>query len=156
MTWISAKAWASQISNNYIIRSPGVAKDEHQQSYRNEYDRSKIETSEYLGYTNTNRIPQKVKATGHGYNMINPKYREKEVKIVQAYWGEGKRKYKNILGLIVNIKSVWRGKFTRKFIYDKIVMSYLHQKFLDIMSKTLVNHVRPQLGDVSYWWNYRS
>ena len=38
-----------------------------------------------MGYTNTNRIPEKVKATGHGHNMINPKYRDKASKIVQAY-----------------------------------------------------------------------
>ena len=47
-----------------------------------------------MGYTNTNRIPEKVKETGHGYNMIKPKHRDKASKIVQAYWGERKRKYK--------------------------------------------------------------
>ena len=33
-----------------------------------------------MGYKNTNRIPEKVKATGHGYNMINPKYSIKHQK----------------------------------------------------------------------------
>ena len=66
------------ISNNYIILPPKL-KNEHYQSYRNEYNRFQIEASLHRGYTNTNRISQKVKATGHGYYMINPKYREKKV-----------------------------------------------------------------------------
>ena len=90
---------------------------------------------------------RKAKAAGRGHNMINPKYREKAAKIVQAWWRERKEKYKKILDQIVKIQSVWRGKFTRKYVYDIIFMSYLHQKFLDIMSKTLVNHVRPQVWD---------
>ena len=77
---------------------------------------------------------RKVKATGRGHNMINIKYREKAAKIVQAWWRERKEKYKKILDQIVKIQSVWRGKFTRKYVYDIIFMSYLHQKFLDIMS----------------------
>ena len=90
---------------------------------------------------------RKAKATGRGYNMINPKFREKAVKIVQARWTERKEKYKKILDQIVKIQSVWRGKFTSKYVYDIIFMSYLHQKFLNIMSKTLVNHVRPRVWD---------
>ena len=90
---------------------------------------------------------KKVKATGRGHNMINPKYREKAAKIVQAWWRGRKEKYKKILDQIVKIQSVWRGKFTRKYVYDIIFMSYLHQKFLDIMSRTLVNHVRPKVWD---------
>ena len=90
---------------------------------------------------------KKVKATGRGHNMVNPKYREKAAKIVQAWWRGRKEKYKKILDQIVKIQSVWRGKFTRKYVYDIIFMSYLHQKFLDIMSRTLVNHVRPKVWD---------
>ena len=90
---------------------------------------------------------RKVKATGRGHNMINPKYREKAAKIVQAWWRERKEKYQKILNQIVKIQSVWRGKFTRKYVYDIIFMSYLHQKFIDILSKTLVNHVRPRVWD---------
>ena len=88
---------------------------------------------------------KKVKAVGHGHNMVNPKYREKAAKIVQAI-GE-KEKYKKILDQIIKIQSVWRGKFTRKYVYDIIFMSYLHQKFFDIMSRTLVRHVRPIVWD---------
>ena len=90
---------------------------------------------------------RKVKATGRGHNMINPKYREKAAKIVQAWWRERKEKYQKILSQIVKIQSVWRGKFTRKYVYDIIFMSYLHQKFIDIMSRTLVRHVRPRVWD---------
>ena len=49
----------SQISNNYLMRSPGDIKDDR---IRNEYERSQIETSQHMGYANTNtnanRIPQ--------------------------------------------------------------------------------------------------
>ena len=90
---------------------------------------------------------KKVKATGRGHTMINPKYREKAAKIVQAWWRERKMKYKKILEQIIKIQSVWRGKFIRKYVYDIIYMSYLNQKFLDIINKTLVNHVRPQVWD---------
>ena len=90
---------------------------------------------------------KKVKAVGRGHNMVNPKYREKAAKIVQAWWRERKEKYKKILDQIIKIQSVWRGKFTRKYVYDIIFMSYLHQKFFDIMSRTLVRHVRPIVWD---------
>ena len=57
----------SQISNNYIMRSPGDPKDDHIVSYRNDYERSQIETSQHMGYAN--RIPQ--------FNIDMEKKREK-------------------------------------------------------------------------------
>ena len=51
--------------------------------------------------------------------MINPKYREKAAKIVQAWWRERKQKYNKILDQIIKIQSVWRGKFIRKFVRNK-------------------------------------
>jgi len=79
--------------------------------------------------------------------MINPKYKEKAAKIVQAWWRDQKAKYKNILNQIVKIQSFWRGKFTRKYVYDIIYLSYLHQRFFDIMERTLVSHARPLVWD---------
>ena len=90
---------------------------------------------------------KKLKAKNRGQIMINPKYKEKAARIVQAWWRDQKAKYKNILKQIVKIQSVWRGKFTRKYVYDIIYLSYLHQKFFDIMEKTLVNHTRPIVWD---------
>ena len=87
------------------------------------------------------------KGAKRGQNMINPKYKEKAAKIVQGWWRDQKAKYKNILNQIVKIQSVWRGKFTRKYVYDIIYLSYLHQRFFDIMEKTLVNHTRPMVWD---------
>ena len=87
------------------------------------------------------------KGTKRGQNMINPKYKEKAAKIVQGWWRDQKAKYKNILNQIVKIQSAWRGKFTRKYVYDIIYLSYLHQRFFDIMEKTLVNHTRPLVWD---------
>ena len=90
---------------------------------------------------------KKLKTKNRGQNMINPKYKEKAAKIVQQWWRDQKAKYKNILNQIVKIQSVWRGKFTRKYVYDIIYLSYLHQRFFDIMEKTLVNHIRPIVWD---------
>ena len=86
---------------------------------------------------------KKARTGGRGITSINPKYREKAAKIVQAWWRERKEKYKKILEQIIKIQSVWRGKFTRKYIYDVIYISYLQEKFLSIMRNVLVNHVRP-------------
>ena len=87
------------------------------------------------------------KGAKRGQIMINPKYKEKAAKIVQGWWRDQKAKYKNLLNQIVKIQSVWRGKFTRKYVYDIIYLSYLHQRFFDIMEKTLVNHTRPLVWD---------
>ncbi len=62
---------------------------------------------------------------------------------MQAWWRERKARYKRILDQIIKIQSVWRGKFTRKYVYDIIYISYLQEKFLSIMRNVLVNHVRP-------------
>jgi len=90
---------------------------------------------------------KKARAGGRGITTLNPKYREKAAKIVQAWWRERKEKYKRILEQIIKIQSVWRGKFTRKYIYDVIYISYLQEKFLSIMRNVLVNHVRPLVFD---------
>ena len=90
---------------------------------------------------------KKMKAKNRGQIMINPKYKEKAARIVQGWWRDQKAKYKNILNQIIKIQSVWRGKFTRKYVYDIIYLSYLHQRFFDIMEKTLVNHTRPIVWD---------
>ena len=86
---------------------------------------------------------KKARTSGRGFTNINPKYREKAARIVQAWWRERKERYKKILEQIIKIQSVWRGKFTRKYVYDIIYISYLQEKFLAIMRNVLVNHVRP-------------
>ena len=90
---------------------------------------------------------KKARTGGRGINTVNPKYREKAAKIVQTWWRERKQKYKRILEQIIKIQSFWRGKFTRKYIYDVIYISYLQEKFLSIMRNVLVNHVRPYVFD---------
>ena len=90
---------------------------------------------------------KKARTGGRGITAVNPKYREKAAKIVQTWWRERKQKYKRILEQIIKIQSFWRGKFTRKYIYDVIYISYLQEKFLSIMRNVLVNHVRPFVFD---------
>ena len=86
---------------------------------------------------------KKARTSGRGFTSINPKYRDKAARIVQAWWRERKERYKKILDQIIKIQSVWRGKFTRKYVYDIIYISYLQEKFLAIMRNVLVNHIRP-------------
>ena len=86
---------------------------------------------------------KKARTSGRGFTNINPKYRDKAARIVQAWWRERKERYKKILEQIIKIQSVWRGKFTRKYVYDIIYISYLQEKFLAIMRNVLVNHIRP-------------
>ena len=90
---------------------------------------------------------KKARIAGRGITTLNPKYREKAAKIVQSWWRDIRERYKRMLEQIVKIQSVWRGKFTRKYIYDVIYISYLQEKFLNIMRNVLVNHVRPYVFD---------
>ena len=86
---------------------------------------------------------KKARISGRGFSAINPKYRDKAARIVQSWWRERKERYKKILEQIIKIQSVWRGKFTRKYVYDIIYISYLQEKFFAIMRNVLVNHIRP-------------
>ena len=84
-----------------------------------------------------------IKAGTGGREIVNPKYKEKEAKIIQTWWRENKLKNKKILEHIIKIQSFWRGKFTRKYIYNIIFMIYLQHSFMNIIWRVLVNHVRP-------------
>ena len=75
--------------------------------------------------------------------FINPKHREKAAKVVQGWWRDIKGRYQKILNKIILIQSVWRGRWLRKYIYDIIYLSFLHQRFCDIIERVMVNHVRP-------------
>ena len=90
---------------------------------------------------------KKVKAKRRGPNHINYNDREMAAKIVQEWWRERKLKHKKILDRIIKIQSVFRGKHSRKYVYEIILLSYLPQKFVEIMNKTLVNHIRPKVFD---------
>ena len=78
-----------------------------------------------------------------GYMNYNPKYREKAAKVVQGWWRDLKERYQKILDKIILIQSAWRGRWLRKYIYDIIYLSFLHQRFCDILEKVMVSHVRP-------------
>lgn len=90
---------------------------------------------------------KKCKAKGKGPNHINYNDRQRAAKVVQEWWRKRKLKYKKILDRIIKIQSVFRGKYTRNYIYNKCFMNNLYQQFFDIMNKTLVNHIRPKLFD---------
>ena len=90
---------------------------------------------------------RKSRAIGRGSNHINLYEREKAAKIIQEWWGERKLKYKKRLNQIIKIQSVFRGKFIRNYVKDVYFLMFLYQKFIDIMNKTLVNHIRPKVFD---------
>ena len=90
---------------------------------------------------------RKSRAIGRGSNHINLNEREKAAKIIQDWWGERKLKYKKRLNQIIKIQSVFRGKFIRNYVKDVYFLMFLYQKFIDIMNKTLVNHIRPKVFD---------
>ena len=94
--------------------------------------------------------------SGTGSKMLlNPKYRDSAAKIIQAWWRDLKERYQKVLSKIILIQSVWRGRWLRKYIYDIIYLSFLHQRFIDILQGVLVRHVRPivweQLFAQSKW-----
>ena len=45
----------------------------------------------------------------------------------------------------IKIQSAYRGRFTRKYVFDIVYISYLYQKFYDIIKRALVNHVRQKV-----------
>ena len=89
------------------------------------------------------------KTVGGSRTMMNynPKYRDKAARIVQGWWRDLKERYQKVLSKIILIQSVWRGRWLRKYIYDIIYLSFLHQRFIDILEKAMVNHVRPIVWD---------
>ena len=77
----------------------------------------------------------------------NPKYRDKAARIVQGWWRDLKERYQKVLSKIILIQSIWRGRWLRKYIYDIIYLSFLHQRFIDIVEKVMVNHIRPEVWE---------
>ena len=98
---------------------------------------------ETLQKKNQFKIKKLTKGRGRFTNAINPKYREKAAQVVQGWWRGLKQRYQKILQQIIKIQSVWRGRWLRKYIYDIIYLSCLHQRFCEILERNLVNHVRP-------------
>ena len=90
---------------------------------------------------------KKANAGARGITTINRKYKEKAAKFVQTSWRKRKEKYKWIVEKIIKNKSAYRGKFSRKYIYDVIYISSLQEKFLSIMRIVLDNHIRPYVFD---------
>lgn len=80
-------------------------------------------------------------------NNCNPKYREKAAKIIQSWWRELKERCNKIICFITLIQSVWRGRNVRKYIYDVIYQSCLHQKLSELIYKIYIHRYRPDFWD---------
>ena len=80
-------------------------------------------------------------------NNCNPKYREKAAKIIQSWWRDLKERCNKIISFITLIQSVWRGRNVRKYIYDVIYQSCLHQKLSELIYKIYVHRYRHDFWD---------
>ena len=74
-----------------------------------------------------------------------------QARIIQKWWRNIKRICDDKLNKIIKIQSCWRGKCSRKYMYEIICLCYSCQSFYDIISKILVNKVRKL-----FWWIFFS
>ena len=72
-------------------------------------------------------------------NNIDP---IKNVRIIQKWWRNRKLFFDDIINKIIKIQSVWRGKNTRKYIYDMLYLCYSCQNFFNNVSKILSHRIR--------------
>ena len=72
-------------------------------------------------------------------NNIDP---IKNARIIQKWWRNRKLFFDDIINKIIKIQSVWRGKNTRKYIYDMLYLCYSCQNFFNNLSKILSHRIR--------------
>ena len=51
---------------------------------------------------------------------------------------------------MIKIQSSWRSKFSRKYLFEVIYMSYLQMKVLAIIRNALPSHIRPYSFDLLF------
>ena len=83
----------------------------------------------------------KVGGCGKTFFNLNPKFREKAAKIIQAWWKELKDIYNYKLSQIIKIQSIWKGRWVRKNIYDLLYLNYLYLSFCEKIEKVLTDEM---------------
>ena len=86
-----------------------------------------------------------IKNQDHNINYCTKKTIEKLFNFYEDELYEDTNENKDYLDQIIKIQSVYRGRFTRKYVFDIVYISYLYQKFYDIIKRALVNHVRQKV-----------
>ena len=77
----------------------------------------------------------------------DPKYRDKAAKVIQAWWRDRKTIYNDTLKKIIQIQSVFRGRFTRKYMYDLFYLNSSYISFCKKIESVLSNHVLSYVMD---------
>ena len=77
----------------------------------------------------------------------NPKYREKAAELIQAWWCAIKEYRKKRIKSAILIQSCFRGRFTRKYLYDVIYMNYLYFGFCKKIEKFIRKKFGPYFLD---------
>ena len=73
----------------------------------------------------------------------NPKYREKAAELIQDWWYAIKEYRKQRIKSAILIQSYFRGRFTRKYLYDVIYMNYLYFGFCKKIEKFILKKYGP-------------
>ena len=73
----------------------------------------------------------------------NPKYREKAAELIQDWWFSIKEFRKKRIKSAILIQSCFRGRFTRKYLYDVIFMNYLYFGFCKKIEKFIKKKYGP-------------
>ena len=78
---------------------------------------------------------KKMRSPGKQLIHNNPKYREKAAELIQDWWFALKEYKKKKIKSAILIQSCFRGRFTRKYLYDVIYMHYLYFGFCKKIEK---------------------
>ena len=89
---------------------------------------------------------KKIKSPGKQLIHNNPKYREKAAELIKEWWFAIKEFKKKKIQSAILIQSCFRGRFTRKYLYDVIYMHYLYFGFC----KKIEKFIRKKYGPIFF------
>ena len=98
-----------------------------------------------LAYTlsnNRNRYTSKNISIRSSINASQNIDYSQQARIIQSWWRNIKVSFDDKLNKIIKIQSVWRGKCSRKYIFEIIYLCYSCQTLYDILSKIFTNKAR--------------
>ena len=94
----------------------------------------------YSLFNNSNRDTNKsIRITLSSRQSVD--YSE-QARIIQKWWRYVKAKCDDKLNKIIKIQSVWRGKCSRKYMFEIIYLCYSCQNFCDILSQFFIKKIK--------------
>ena len=112
-----------------------------------------------LAYSTSNKNNREtIKSLRHSIiskKSINYEEKAKKAKIIQKWWRNVKAICDDKINKIIKLQSVWRGIYSRKYMYGIIYLCYSCQKFYDILSNIIINKVRRLILHLLYINNNR-